>query len=49
MWKAAFIRSLTSSSKYDRIEGVLSGIKGQYLIFDNGAAFNVRSHSGYRV
>lgn len=33
----------------DVISGTLMGIKGQYLIFDNGAAFNVRSHSGYLV
>lgn len=38
-----------SLDKYDKIEGKLAGIKGQYLIFDNGAAFNVRSHSGYKV
>ena len=38
-----------SLDKFDRIEGKLAGIKGQYLIFDNGAAFNVRSHSGYRI
>jgi len=27
----------------------LSGIKGQYLIFENGLAMNVRSHEGYIV
>lgn len=31
------------------ISGVLTGIKGQYLIFDNEFVFNVRSHSGYNV
>ncbi len=31
------------------IEGVLSGIKGQYLIFEGGTVFNVRNHSGYLV
>ncbi len=30
-------------------EGVLKGIKGQYLIFEDGHAFNVRSHEGYEV
>lgn len=30
-------------------EGVLKGIKGQYLIFEDGTAFNVRSHEGYVV
>ena len=38
-----------SLDKFDCIEGMLAGIKGQYLIFDNGAALNVRSHSGYKV
>lgn len=31
------------------IKGTLAGIKGQYLLFSDGAVFNVRSHSGYRV
>lgn len=31
------------------IEGKLVGIKGQYLIFDGGEVFNVRTHSGYYV
>jgi hypothetical protein len=31
------------------IEGKLVGIRGQYLIFENGSVLNVRSHSGYRV
>ncbi|MEO2062336.1 MAG: DUF2797 domain-containing protein [Christiangramia sp.] len=30
-------------------EGVLSGIKGQYLIFENGTVFNVRGHEGFVV
>lgn len=30
-------------------EGVLKGIKGQYLIFEDGAVFNVRSHEGFVV
>lgn len=30
------------------IEGTLLGIKGQYLIFDNGV-INIRKHGGYRV
>ena len=30
-------------------EGVLKGIKGQYLLFEDGTAFNVRSHEGYVV
>ncbi len=31
------------------ISGVLKGIKGQYLIFEDGGCFNVRSHEGYQV
>lgn len=35
--------------KIDEYEGVLSGIKGQYLIFEDGHVFNVRKHGGYKV
>ncbi len=35
--------------KDKRISGRLAGIKGQYLIFDDGRVFNVRNHEGYRV
>lgn len=41
-----------SSLKLDKqaeIGGKLMGIKGQYLIFEGGKVFNVRSHSGYEV
>ncbi|MFZ8836098.1 MAG: DUF2797 domain-containing protein [Flavobacteriales bacterium] len=31
------------------IQGMLLGIKGQYLIFESGEVLNVRSHSGYEV
>lgn len=31
------------------IEGILQGIKGQYLMFDGGKVINIRSHTGYRV
>lgn len=31
------------------IKSVLMGIKGQYLIFEEGAVLNVRKHSGYLV
>jgi hypothetical protein len=31
------------------IEGKLVGIKGQYLIFDDGRVMNVRTHSGYFI
>lgn len=30
-------------------EGVLSGIKGQYLIFEDNTVFNIRSYEGYVV
>mgnify|MGYP000168023043 CR=1 FL=1 len=29
--------------------GVLKGIKGQYLIFEDGTVFNVRNSEGYKV
>jgi hypothetical protein len=31
------------------IDDVLTGIKGQYLIFDSGAVLNIRKHNGYLV
>ncbi len=34
--------------KNPKIEGTLLGIKGQYLIFDNGV-INIRSYAGYEV
>ncbi|WPY98154.1 DUF2797 domain-containing protein [Christiangramia sp. OXR-203] len=36
-------------SKSPYYEGLLRGIKGQYLIFDDGTAFNVRGHEGHVV
>lgn len=38
----------TSLDKSPIIEGVLIGIKGQYLLFDNGL-FNLRKHIGYHI
>jgi hypothetical protein len=38
-----------SLNKINEFKGKLSGIKGQYLIFDDGRVFNVRNHSGYVV
>lgn len=41
-----------TSLKLDKqplIEGVLTGIKAQYLILDNTNVLNIRSHSGYEV
>ena len=40
------------SLKLDRepvVEGVLEGIKGQYLIFQGGRVLNVRAHGGYKI
>ena len=39
----------TSLDKQNEIKGRLRGIKGQYLLFDNGMVFNVRRHTGYEV
>jgi hypothetical protein len=33
--------------KTDCIEGILKGIKGQYLLMDNNQVFNVRAHEGF--
>ena len=35
--------------KLPQLEGVLQGIKGQYLILDGGRVMNVRKHTGYLV
>lgn len=35
--------------KTPSFEGKLKGIKGQYLIFEDGSVFNVRNHEGYKV
>jgi hypothetical protein len=35
--------------KESTVEGVLAGIKGQYLIFESGIVLNIRNHSGYLV
>jgi len=35
--------------KMPEISGVLSGIKGQYLMFDDGRVINIRSYGGYMV
>lgn len=33
--------------KTPKIEGILTGIKGQYLIFQNDSVLNIRKHNGY--
>lgn len=42
------VKSLTFD-KVPVVEGILKGIKGQYLIFEGGQVFNVRRHTGYHV
>jgi hypothetical protein len=31
------------------IGGILKGIKGQYLIFENNTVLNIRKHNGYFI
>lgn len=38
-----------SFDKTPTIKGKLAGIKGQYLIFDDGSVLNIRKHTGYYV
>jgi hypothetical protein len=38
-----------SLDKTPTFSGKLTGIKGQYLIFENGTVFNIRSSEGYVV
>ena len=42
------VKSL-SFDKLEEIAGRLCGVKGQYLIFDDGAVLNIRKHTGYLV
>ena len=42
------VKSL-SFDKFNEIEGRLWGIKGQYLMYDNGTVLNIRKHNGYIV
>lgn len=42
------VKSL-SFDKTPVIEGKLAGIKGQYLIFDDGRVVNIRKHTGYEI
>ncbi len=44
----AKVKSL-SLDKTSHFTGILKGIKGQYLIFEDGTVFNVRSYEGYVV
>jgi hypothetical protein len=36
-------------AKEPLVEGRLIGIKGQYLMWEDGRVLNVRNHSGYHV
>ena len=38
--------NLTKSPFY---QGKLTGVKGQYLLFEDGTVFNVRAHEGFVV
>ena len=38
-----------SFDKTPEISGKLSGIKGQYLIFEDGSVLNIRKHNGYYI
>jgi hypothetical protein len=31
------------------IKGILKGIKGQYLVFENNTVLNIRKHNGYFI
>ena len=42
------IRSV-SLDKKDTIRATLTGIKGQYLLFDTGEVINIRKHGGYTI
>ena len=42
------VKSL-SFDKLEEITGRLWGVKGQYLIFDDGSVLNMRKHTGYMV
>ena len=42
------IKSL-NLDKTPSYQGVLKGIKGQYLLFDDGTVFNIRTYEGYVV
>ena len=41
--------SSMSFDKTENIQGILTGIRGQYLIFDNKNVINIRRHTGYEI
>ena len=38
-----------SFDKESSYEGILTGIKGQYLIFKENMVLNIRKHTGYNI
>jgi hypothetical protein len=42
------IKSLTFDKERE-VSGILNGIKGQYLLFDNDRVINLRKHTGYWI
>jgi hypothetical protein len=52
IYPSTIIDKSINSLKLDKqplIDGILTGIKGQYLIFDEKQVFNMRSHGGYEI
>jgi hypothetical protein len=39
----------TDFEKEPTISGLLTGIKGQYLLFEGGRVINLRKHTGYHI
>ena len=44
----AKVTSLTFD-KETELSGILTGIRGQYLMFDNQFVMNIRRHTGYEI
>ena len=38
-----------SFDKEQTYEGILTGIKGQYLLFKENKVLNIRKHTGYKI
>jgi hypothetical protein len=41
--------SSLSFDKTEKVEGILTGVRGQYLYLNNTEVLNIRSHSGYHI
>ena len=51
-YPTTILSAAIQSVKFDKlpkIEGILTGIKGQYMILDEKTVLNIRSHAGYEV